>query len=275
MKLDELSVVLTGASGGIGTATAAALVAGGARVLLVSRAHEPLARLATHLSQRADAGRVEALAVDITASAGRADIVELAAVRGVNALVNNAGRASFGSFADADDARIADVIATNLTAPIQLARALLPHLVAQPAARILNVGSALGGLGVPGFSIYCGSKFGLRGFTEALRRELEGTGIRVQYLAPRTTQTAFNDERVDAFNRATGTRSDTADKVAATIVHMLSSGSPRRALGWTERIAARVNGAAPGLVDRGFGRHRAALRTTAPAIHPFSRRNDK
>jgi short-subunit dehydrogenase len=259
VNISDLSVVLTGASGGIGGATATALVRNGARVLLVARSHDRLAALAHGLGDGAIPGHVEALAADVTTAQGRADIVALAGVRRVDTLIQCAGAPYFGALEGADDARIEEVLATNLIAPIQLARALLPQLRKQRQARILNVGSALGRLGMPGFSVYCGSKFGLRGFTEALRRELSATNVRVQYIAPRTTRTAFNDARVDAFNRATGTRSDPPHAVAAAIMRTLRDGAAERALGFPEKLAARVNGVAPRLLDRAFNRHRDAM----------------
>ncbi|HKU85572.1 MAG TPA: SDR family oxidoreductase [Casimicrobiaceae bacterium] len=271
MNISDLSVVLTGASGGIGAATAMALVRNGARVLLVARSHDRLASLAHGLDDGAAPGQVEALAADVTTAQGRADIIALAGVRRVDTLIQCAGTPYFGALEGADDARIEDVLATNLIAPIQLVRALLPELRKQPQARILNVGSALGRLGMPGFAVYCASKFGLRGFTEALRRELSGTNVRVQYIAPRTTRTAFNDARVDAFNRATGTRSDPPHAVAYAIVRTLRDGAAERALGFPEKLAARVNGVAPRLLDRAFNRHRDAMhRGAAPTPSTLS-----
>jgi short-subunit dehydrogenase len=274
VNISELSVVLTGASGGIGAATATALVRNGSRVLLVARSPEPLAGLARALGDGAAPGQVEALASDVTTTHGRADIAALAAVRRVDTLIQCAGTPYFGPLQAADDARIENVIATNLIAPIELARALLPQLLKQPHARIVNVGSALGRLGMPGFTVYCASKFGLRGFTEALRRELSGTNVRVQYIAPRTTRTPFNDARVDAFNRATGARSDPPHAVADAIVRMLRDGAAERALGFPERLAARVNGVAPRLLDRAFNRHRDAVTDDRiPRSSPLSEEN--
>ena len=95
-----------------------------------------------------------------------------------------------------------------------LTQALLPHLRAQARAQVICLGSALGRIGLPGFSIYSASKFGLRGFAEALRRELRGSGIRVQYVGPRSTRTTFNDAAVQAYNAATGTAMDSPGRVA-------------------------------------------------------------
>ena len=268
MRAQELSVVLTGASGGIGAALAAALAQAGARLLLVGRRGAPLAALAASLDGARNE-RVQALAADITTAAGRATIRDIAAARGCNALINNAALPCFGPFADADAAQVDAVLQTNLVAPIQLTLALLPQLRAQRRSRVLNIGSATGRLGVPGFAVYGAGKFGLRGFSETLRRELADTSVRVQYLAPRATRTGFNDERADDFNRRTRTAVDAPEAVAAEAVKLLLSGRAEKFLGFPESIAVRLNSLAPRLLDRAFAPHRAALASAArAAIHP-------
>ncbi len=254
MNPRDMRVVLTGASGGIGSAAASALAAAGARVLLVGRSHAALETLAREIGESA------AFAVaDVTREEGRGAIAEAARTFNANVLVNNAGLASFGPFQDFDDTHIRDVIETNLLAPMLITRALLGHLAMQPQACILNIGSALGGLGLPGFGAYGAAKAGLRGFSEALRRELQGTRIRVQYLAPRTTRTRFNDVRVDAYNRATGARADSPQRVAAAMVEVLTRGTAERFLGFPERYAVRLNGLVPAWLDGAFKRHSRLL----------------
>ena len=267
MRPADCSVLLTGASGGIGAATARALVARGARVLLVARDGKRLSKLAETLAAGAREGQVAAFATDLTAAAGRAQLRDLAVARRVNVLINNAGMPCFGAFGETDDATIAAVVGTNLVAPVALTRALLPHLSAQPCAAILNVGSTLGRIALPGFSVYAASKFGLRGFTEALRRELAGSRVDVLYVAPRTTKTPFNDARVAAFNRATGTREDPPEAVAAAIVRTLERGTAERQLGFPERFAVRVNGLVPRWLDGAFAKHRAELARPAAITH--------
>lgn len=254
-----MRVVLTGAAGGIGSAAARVLVDAGARVLLVGRSGAGLASLA-----RALGGRATALAADVTRDEGRSAIAAAARACGANVLVNNAGVSSFGRLQALDEAHIRAVLETNLLAPMLLARVLLDHLGAQPQAAVLNIGSAVGSLGLPGFSVYGAAKAGLHGFSEALRREVQGTRIRVQYLAPRSTRTAFNDARVDAYNRATGTRSDSPDQVARALLDMLARGTPERFLGFPERYAVRLNGLVPGWLDGVFKRHRDLLASESP-----------
>jgi len=254
MNPQDMRVVLTGASGGIGTATATALVCAGARVLLVGRSRAPLEELARGLGSAAIA-----VAADITREEGRAAIVAAARNMNANVLINNAGVASFGSFHVLEESHIREVLETNLLAPVLLTRGLLAHLGTQTAASILNIGSALGSLGVPGFVVYGAAKSGLHGFSEALRRDLQGTRVRVQYLAPRTTTTQFNDARVDAYNRATGAQSDTPERVAMAILDVLTRGTPERFIGFPEKYAVRLNGLIPRWLDGAFKRHRSAL----------------
>lgn len=258
MKIDTMHVLLTGAAGGIGSAIARALAGQGAALLLVGRTAAPLERLAEDL--RAIGARAEVLAADVTLATDRDRLAEAAAAFGVNVLVQAAGAPAFGRFEQQGDALVASVLLTNLVAPMQLAQRLLPQLRRQSQARVLNIGSALGRLGLPGYAIYSASKFGLRGFSEALRRELGDSPVRVQYLGPRSTQTAFNDRRVDAYNRATGTRSDAPERVAVAAVRLLQSGAAERFIGFPEQLAVRLNGLVPALLDSAFSTHGAALR---------------
>jgi short-subunit dehydrogenase len=127
----------------------------------------------------------------------------------------------------------------------------------------------LGSIGMPGFTAYAATKSGLHAFSEALRRELADTSIRVQFLGARATRTGFNDARVAAFNRSTGARSDPPDVVAQAAMEMLSSGRRERYMGLVERCLVRLNAIAPIWLDPGFRRHRQALSpaSAAPSSH--------
>jgi short-subunit dehydrogenase len=149
-----------------------------------------------------------------------------------------------------------------------LTQALLPHLRGLPRAQIVYVGSALGRIGLPGFSVYSASKFGLRGFAEALRRELADSAVRVQYIGPRSTRTAFNDAAVEAYNLETGTATDPPEVVAAALLRLVESEAAERFVGYPERIAVRLNGVAPTLLDGLFTRHRRSLPAHDPSALP-------
>lgn len=271
IRLEQASVVLTGAAGGIGAPTARLLAAAGARLLLVGRDAARLEALARELDPAArvegDAGgaggregaRVDWCAVDLTTPQGVEAVRMMALARRANVLINNAGIASFGRLTALGEAHVAQVIATNLLAPLLLTQALLPGLLERPQAAVLHVGSALGRLGLPGFSAYSAAKFGLLGFSEALRRELAGGPVRVQYLGPRVTETGFNAPEVLAYNQTTGAGSDTAQAVAEALVAQLRDGSAERFLGFPEKLAVRLNGLIPAAMDGAFRAHRLAL----------------
>jgi short-subunit dehydrogenase len=116
--------------------------------------------------------------------------------------------------------------------------------------------------------VYSASKFGLRGFAEALRRELANTSVRVQYFGPRSTRTAFNGPGVEAYNRATGTAMDSTADVAAAMVRMLEDEAAERFLGFPEKLGARINGLAPTWLDGSFKRHTLSL--ASPQTHTES-----
>jgi short-subunit dehydrogenase len=269
MRIERASVVLTGAAGGIGAPLARALAAAGARLLLIGRDAPRLAALAHALQPDGDRSRVELLAVDLATPACIEAVRAAALARRADVLVNNAGIASFGRLETLSAQHLSDVLTTDLIAPMLLTRALLPGLQSRPAAAVLNVGSVLGRLGLPGYSVYGAAKAGLHVFSEALRRELADGAVRVQYLGPRATATGFNGAEAEAYQRATGAGSDAPEVVAAAAVALLRDGTAERFLGGAERLALRVNALAPAALDGAFARHRRALPSVAaPALSP-------
>jgi short-subunit dehydrogenase len=259
MKAADARVLLTGASGGIGRAVATALRDAGAALLLSSRSPAGLAAQARALAPLQDDRRVAWQAADLTRSDDVAALSAAARAWGANVVVHNAGVPSFGRLESLRPETIVHALHTNLLAPVLLTRALLPHLRRQPHAQVICVGSALGRIGLPGFSVYSAGKFGLRGFAEALRRELGDGPVQVQYLGPRSTRTAFNDAGVEAYNRATGTAMDPPERVAAALLRLLEDEAAERYLGFPERLAVRINGFAAPLLDASFARHRRSL----------------
>jgi short-subunit dehydrogenase len=196
VSLAGRNVLLTGGAGGIGGAIAEALLARGAAVLLVDRDAVALAAAAGRHAAAGD--RVGTAACDLTNADDRARLVQQAAQwrGGVDVLVNNAGVNQFGLLQDQSAGQVALSLAVNVEAPIQLCRELLPQLLARPQAHIVNMGSVFGSIGYAGYAVYSATKFAMRGFSEALRRELADTGVRVHCLAPRATRTPINSPAV-------------------------------------------------------------------------------
>lgn len=260
MQLEGRVVLLTGASGGIGGALAQYLASGGARLLLTGRDESALASLRSRLL---DSGvPTHVCAADLASHAGRQSIVGWIRANGwpLSMLINNAGLNDFIGFERQSPERIEQVIQLNLLAPMLLTRQLLPLLLEQDEALVLNVGSTLGSLGYPGYVTYCASKFGLRGFSEALGRELAGSGVRVAYVSPRPVATDLNDARVNEMNAELGAATDTPAWVAEQIAAFISGNGQQRQLGWPERVFVRLNALFPGLVSRSIRRQMPTIR---------------
>ena len=250
--------VLTGASGGIGRALAAALAPHCDALLLVGR---DAARLAETARIAGPAARV--LVADLATREGL-DSVAAQADR-PDLLVNNAGAGDFAWLDAQSDAMLDCIVRTNVLAPMQLTRRLLPQLARRPQAWIVNVGSIMGYLGYPGHAAYCATKFALRGFSEALRRELADGPVRVLYFAPRATRTAMNGAELHALNAELGVAMDDPATVAQELLRLLRRPARERLLGMPEKLFARINQLLPGLVDRALRRQLSTIRRHAPA----------
>lgn len=260
MKLEDRTILLTGATGGIGKALAQVLARRGASLLLSARSAARLEALKAEILEMG--GHAEVVAADLSTSDGRQALVAAAAKFRVDTLINNAGTNHLGLYATQSEASIESLVTSNLVAPMLLTRALLPVLVREGDGCIVNVGSILGSIATPGQAAYSASKFALRGFNEALRRELEPDGIRVVYVAPRATDTGMNDDRARDLNARLGVAMDTAGYVAGEIVDAMVRSRRERFLGWPEKLFVRINALFPGLVDRGLAKQRLALTET-------------
>lgn len=264
MNLKGKTVLLTGASGGIGQAIALELAAVGARLVLVARNTTRLAALQAELVAKYPAAH-QIFSADLTQDEDRQHLLTFVReLQGIDVLINNAGISQFGLVAQQD---YAAQLGTNLLMPMLLTQTLLPELQRKPQAMIVNVGSAFGSIGYPGFSGYSASKFGLRGFTEALKRELADTGVQVLYFAPRATDTAINSDAVVAMNRELGNRSDSPQLVAAALLQQIQQEQARRFVGWPEQLFVRVNAIFPGIVDKALAAKLAVIRRYAQLSH--------
>ena len=184
--------LITGASSGIGRELALQLADRGAALLLTARRQERLDALVAQI--RRQGGTARAVPGDVTSPALREKLVETVAEHWegeLDLLVNNAGVGALGPFADAQPARLRQVMEVNFFAPAELTRDLLPCLRRGYRPLIVNISSVLGHRAVPYKSEYCASKFALHGFSDALRAELAPAKIGVLLVSPSTTQTEF------------------------------------------------------------------------------------
>ncbi|MFJ9470820.1 SDR family NAD(P)-dependent oxidoreductase [Streptomyces caniferus] len=175
MNIEGSTVLLTGASGGIGNALARAFAARGAQLVVTGRRADALAELETSLGARP-------LVADLSDPEAVEDLVERAGP--VDILVANAALPSSGSLLDYTTRQIDRSLDVNLRAPLMLARLLAPRMVAAGRGHLVMIGSLSGRTSSPSTSLYNAAKFGLRGFTHALRQDLHGTGVGVSLVQP-------------------------------------------------------------------------------------------
>lgn len=218
------NALITGASGGIGGAVAAALHAAGATVTLSGTREAPLQELAASLGGRAhvvtanlgDAAAVEALPKQAAEAMGSVDI-----------LVNNAGITRDNLFMRMSDEEWAQVIDVNLTSSFRLARAVLRGMMKARWGRIVSITSVVGTTGNPGQGNYAAAKAGLVGMSKSLASEVASRGITVNCVAPGFIETAMTDKLNDdqkgrILAQIPAGRMGRADEIAAAVLYLAS-----------------------------------------------------
>ena len=225
-SLSGRRVVITGASSGIGEATARALASEGAMVALGARRADRLESIASELGDAA-----HPLEVDVSDEGAARAFIESAgeAMGGIDALINNAGVMLLGPIGGADTDDWRQMIGVNLLGLLYCTHAALPALAGSDSGHIVNVSSVAGRLASAGSAVYNMTKWGVTGFSEGLRQEALHAGVRVTCLEPGFVDTELqghNDNPVvkDAIAKETEKIGDvlTADDMAATILFALS-----------------------------------------------------
>ena len=249
MKLANKRIILTGAAGGIGSEVAKQLAKKGAHLALVDRNVEQLEKTANEITPFGS--RIAIIAADLTSEAGRRSVIDqaLKTYGEVDMLINLAGMMSFADFS-AEDPMVTELLyKVNVLAPLHLTQALLPHMIEHGKGQIVNIGSIFGSIAFAYFATYSSTKFALRGFSEALRRELEGTGINVTYIAPRAARTGFNNDAINKMSSAVKMNMDTPAVVATHIIRAIEKDAKDYYIGWPESLFVRINALFPRIVD--------------------------
>jgi NAD(P)-dependent dehydrogenase (short-subunit alcohol dehydrogenase family) len=242
--------IVTGASSGIGEATARELASRGAAVVLASRAAEKLEALEREISASggtalavktdvSDKGSVEAMAGKVVEAFGSVDI-----------LINNAGLGLSGRVSELRTEDLRRVFEVNTIGPLNCIQAALPHM--GRGGRIINVSSVVGRRAVPKVGGYCATKFALNALSDSLRVEIADRGITVTSVYPGTTRTAFreNSRRTRDEKRGWRPKGVRPEKVAKRIADAAERGPRDVYVTLPDRLYITVTTLLPGLTDR-------------------------
>jgi 3-hydroxy acid dehydrogenase / malonic semialdehyde reductase len=215
--------LITGASAGIGAATARAFAAQKVNLVLVARRLERLRDLAQEIEKEYGV-QVKTAALDVRDLGALKRIPDLDKI---DILVNNAGLArGADKFQDAKLEDLEEMMATNVNGLIRVTREVLPHMIKNGRGHIVNLGSVAGRWVYPGGAGYCASKFAVRAISEGLRMDLLGTPIRVTNIEPGMVETEFSEVRFQNKDKAKsvykGMTPLTPEDIAETIVWSVS-----------------------------------------------------
>jgi|SRR5579859_1030266 len=248
-------VIITGASAGIGAASARAFGRAGARLVLAARRLDRLQALAAEIERLKTGAEVLPLCADVSQQVDRQQLVEAARERfgRVDVLFNNAGFGRLDWLENLDPVKDIDAqLAVNVLGVIQTTRLVLPLMIAQKSGHIINMASMAGLVATPTYSVYAAGKFAVRGFSEALRREVAPWDIRVSAVFPGAVVTEFGGQA--GIHRKTQTTTPawlrpSPDDVAGAIVGLVRRPRSTVILPWIFRLASIANSLLPGLVD--------------------------
>jgi short-subunit dehydrogenase len=241
-------IIITGASSGIGRATALALARENARLVLVARRENLLRTLAEEtggISMVLDLrqkDQVEAMIRRTKEEFGRIDV-----------LINNAGFGFYGSVENTPASVVREIFDLNFDAPLLASQLVIPIMRAQGGGHIINVSSVVGKRALPLSGIYCATKFALQGISESLRVEVKDAGIEVSIISPAATLTEFGDSvrRGDVTQKfKPAGRVQSAEEVASSIVRCIENPKAEVYPNRASRLLVWANAISPSLVDK-------------------------
>ncbi|MFT5815071.1 MAG: short-subunit dehydrogenase [Psychroserpens sp.] len=237
----DKTVIITGASAGVGAATARTFAHLGANLVLVARGQTALDKITEELARITS---VINIAMDINdPTANESLLVKAAQVFGsVDVLINNAGFHQRGEVESNHANDLAKMVDVNLRAPIQLSCLILPYLRKAGGGAIVNVGSLAGRTPLQGAATYAATKAGLRAFTYSLADELKGTGIYVGVVSPGPIDTGFIMSEIDqvediVFSQAMSSAQQVADAIVSIARGEATEISLPRASGWLTTVS--------------------------------------
>lgn len=247
----EGTILITGASSGIGRAMARQLAPEATRLILVARRVDRLEALAEELRTLRDGLEVRVEPCDLAVPAAVDRLLDAVATVGVDVLINNAGLGDLGLFERSDADKLDAMIAVNIQGLVRLTRGLVPGMVARQRGGILNVSSGFGLTWMPGAAAYIGTKHFVSGFTESLRSELAPCGVVVTQVCPGPVDTEFEEQAGNPVGRPPpAIMTLSAERCAADALTAFRAGRARVVPGWFPALVIRLGLITPQWVFR-------------------------
>ncbi len=234
--LNGKNIVVTGGAGGMGSLLCKSLSNKGANVIVVDRVE----------NLDFDAKLITG---DLSSLEGIKVINEKLALEDVDILVNLAGLQYFGPTEEQSPEHTMLSYMVNLVAPVMLSQNLIPIMKQRKSGHIVNIGSIFGSINFAYFASYSSSKAGLKGFSEAIRRELKPDNIDVTYIAPRAVKTPFNTSKVMELAKLTKMKMDGPELVVSLMMKAIEGKSKDVYIGFPEKLFVRINAICPRIVD--------------------------
>lgn len=253
MNLRGATALVTGASSGIGAATARALARHGARVLLLARTAPALESVASDI--RAAGGQAEVCPVDLSDAQAVDRLFDVLDARGLHPdiVVNCAGAGRWLFTEETSSAEMVQQMAVPYFAAFYVTRRCLPAMLAACAGHIVNVNSPVARIGWPGAAGYSAARHALYGYTQALRLDLHGTGVRVTSVIPARVSSEYFDRNPGTLERAPRAANViptvTPDQVAKAVLYALQHKRREVVLPFMLRLFFALNAAAPRLME--------------------------
>lgn len=222
MKLNDKVVVITGASKGIGRAAALLFAKKGAAVVLGARSGEALDDLVHRIKK--SGGRAVAVASDLSTREGVDRLFDMTeeTFGGCDVLVNNAGRGIYGYVEDGDPEDWRIMLDLNVFGLAAATKRAVRSMKRRGGGHVVNVSSVAGRIGIEGVAVYCATKFAVVGFSEALRREVQGDGIRVTVIEPGSVATEWGEKLPREWTEGKAAMGPlTAEEVADAILYVV------------------------------------------------------
>ena len=253
MNLSGATALVTGASSGIGAATARALARHGARVLLLARTASALESVASGI--RAAGGHAEVCPVDLSDAEAVDRVFEALEARGLHPgfVVNSAGAGRWLFTEETSPAEMVQQMAAPYFAAFYVTRRCLPAMLAARAGHIVNVNSPVARIGWPGAAGYSAARHALYGYTHALRLDLHGTGVGVTSVIPGRVSSEYFDRNPGVLERAPRAANliptVTPDQVAEAVIYGLRHNRREVVLPFMLRVFFGLNVVAPRLME--------------------------